>query len=99
MTQLAAMFANLILIETLHSRLTGQLFELDNFLSLVPSELQEVRLVTLESIHVLRNGLVATLETQIGLWNGSRSIVDWPFLSMNMVTCLQLKMSTMSTIE
>lgn len=69
MTQLAAMFANLILIETLHSRLTGQLFELDNFLSLVPSELQEVRLVTLESIHVLRNGLVATLETQ--------RVVEW----------------------
>ena len=60
---LQAIFANLILIETLHSRLTDQLEMLDNFLSDIPSELQEVRLVTIESIRVLRTAL-HTLESQ-----------------------------------
>ena len=57
------MLASLILIETLYARLSNQVDVLESVLDDIPSNLQEVRLVVIESIRILRNGL-ATLETQ-----------------------------------
>ena len=51
---LQSIFATLILVENLHSRLSDQLDMLDNLLADIPSELQEVRLVVIGSIRILR---------------------------------------------
>ena len=61
---LQRMLALLILIETLHARLSNQVDVLDSVLDEdIPSDLQKIRLVAIESIRILRNAL-ATLETQ-----------------------------------
>ena len=61
---LQRMLALLILIETLHARLSNQVDVLDSVLDEdIPSVLQKIRLVAIESIRILRNAL-ATLETQ-----------------------------------
>ena len=60
---LQRMLASLILIETLYARPPNQVDVFDSVLDDIPSDLQEVRLVVIESIRILRNAL-ATLETQ-----------------------------------
>ena len=60
---LQRMLASLILIETLYARPPNQVDVFDSVLDDTPSDLQEVRLVVIESIRILRNAL-ATLETQ-----------------------------------
>ena len=60
---LQRMLASVILIEALHARFSNRVDVLVSVLDDIPSDLQEIRLVVIESIRILRNAL-ATLETQ-----------------------------------
>ena len=89
---LQSIFATLILVENLHSRLSDQLDMLDNLLADIPSELQEVRLVVIGSIRILRTPCAPS--------NPKELCATWPFILelLNtftpMATYRPLKMST-----
>ena len=61
---LQAIFAELVLIQTLHARISDQVTTLDSALSDIPLRLQEVKLVVLQSLQVLRAAL-QTLDQQL----------------------------------